>query len=503
MRGVGLYPVSRCAWGPPTLKKEGRMGVPKPHVESVDERRGTILVAEDESALRRALARTLRAKGHEVIEATSGRHALELLDRNDVDVLLSDIEMPAMHGVDLLRMAHEKRPDVPVVLMTGLPAMSSALQAIEHGAFDYLTKPLDVERFESSIARAIAAHRLAVANRHAVDSGVRAKAMRSGGRSLEGREQLAPGEILADRYRILGTIGCGGMGTVYAAERQDLARMPVAIKVLHPELAKRKDATIRFRREAEVVASLHHPNIVNVLDFESSEDDLTFLVMELLRGDTLTQAIAHDPPFSAERAAFVAAQVLSALGAAHAAKIVHRDLKPDNVFLTTMSNIGDLVKVLDFGIAKLQTEATDTKLTQTGTVLGTPAYMAPEYARGEPAGALGDIYAVGCVTYEMLAKEPPFTGVNYNALLFAILDKTPTSLLELRPDLPPELVAVVETAIAKDPARRFQTAEAMRDALAPWLAPASSGSIRPVDSRRIENAPTETAPPSLPPSSRK
>ncbi len=469
------------------------MGVRRPRVEAVDEGRGTILLAEDESTLRRALARTLRAKGHEVIEATSGRHALELLDHNDVDVLVSDIGMPAMHGVELLRLAHEKRPDVPVVLMTGLPAMSTALQAVAHGAFDYLTKPLDVERFESSIERAIVAHREAVATRHALGSGVCAKAMPSGGRSLEGREQLAAGEILAGRYRILGALGSGGMGTVYAAERQDLADMPVAIKVLHPELAKRKDATVRFRREADVVASLHHPNIVNVLDFVAAEDDLTFLVMELLRGDTLTQAIAHDPPFSAERAAFVAAQVLSALAAAHAAKIVHRDLKPDNVFLTTMSNIGDLVKVVDFGIAKLQTDDIDTKLTQTGTVLGTPAYMAPEYARGEAAGALGDIYAVGCVMYEMLTKEPPFTGANYNALLFAILDKTPTSLLELRPDLPAELVVVVETAMARDPAKRFQTAEAMREALSPWLAPPSSGSIRPVDSRRIENAPTETA----------
>ncbi|HEX7665248.1 MAG TPA: protein kinase, partial [Polyangiaceae bacterium] len=381
--------------------------------------------------------------------------------------------------------------------------MSTAQRAVEHGAFDYLTKPLDPERFETSIARAVVAHRAAVAKRHALDSGVRAKAIRSGGRSLEGREQLAPGEILAGRYRILGTLGAGGMGTVYAAERQDLARMPVALKVLHPELAKRKDATLRFRREAEVVASLHHPNIVNVLDFESIEDDVTFLVMELLRGDTLSAAIAHDPPFSAERASFIVAQVLSALAAAHATRIVHRDLKPDNVYLTTMSNIGDLVKVLDFGIAKLQTEPIDTKLTQTGTILGTPAYMAPEYARGEAAGVLGDIYAVGCVLYEMLAKEPPFTGANYNALIFAILDKAPKPLAELRPDLPPELVAIVETAMAKDPKDRFQSADAMQEALTPWLPPPSIPSMRPIDSRRIENAPTEVALPSTPPSARK
>jgi serine/threonine-protein kinase len=231
---------------------------------------------------------------------------------------------------------------------------------------------------------------------------------------------------------------------------------------------------MRFRREAETVAAIDHPNIVRILDFQTPPGEPAFLVMERLQGEPLGDALAKDGQFTAERTSFIASQVLSALSAAHAANVVHRDLKPDNVFLITMSGLRDIVKLLDFGVAKLMNARKNEKLTQTGSVLGTPAYMAPEQARGAAVDHRSDLYAVGCMMYEALAGAPPFAAENYNALLFEIQKAVPTPLEVLRPDVDPALIAIVNRAMAKNPAERYQTAEAMESALVLWVAPNSA-----------------------------
>jgi len=184
-----------------------------------------------------------------------------------------------------------------------------------------------------------------------------------------------------------------------------------------------------------------------------------------------------DGPFTQRRAAFVGSQVLAALAAAHRSKVVHRDLKPDNVFLTALAGLEDIVKLLDFGIAKLLETPLEQKLTQTGAILGTPAYMAPEVARGADIDARVDIYAAGCILYEALTGHAPFESDNYNALLFAINHSDPPSLAELRPELDPAFTKVIMTAMAKDPNARFQTADAMIRALSRWAS--SNPSHRP------------------------
>jgi serine/threonine-protein kinase len=249
--------------------------------------------------------------------------------------------------------------------------------------------------------------------------------------------------------------------------------MRVAVKILHPSVGARADLVMRFRREAETIAALDHPNIVRIFDFQTPEGEPAFLVMERLHGEPLGDTIVKEGQFTAERAAFVASQVLSALSAAHAANVVHRDLKPDNVFLINMSGLRDIVKLLDFGVAKLMNAPTDDKLTQTGSVLGTPAYMSPEQARGAGVDHRSDLYAVGCLMYEVLTGGAPFVAENYNALLFEIQKGVPTPLEVLRPDLDPALVSVITRAMAKNPSERFQTADAMENALSSWLAPAS------------------------------
>ncbi len=259
------------------------------------------------------------------------------------------------------------------------------------------------------------------------------------------------------------------MGTVYNAIQEGLGRR-VAVKLLDPRLAEDRDQLERFRREAEVVASLGHPNIVQVTDFHYPDEvnRQPFLVMELLRGESLGACIARQSPLPFGRVAFIAAQVLSALTAAHRAGVVHRDIKPDNVFLLADAAVPDTVKVLDFGIAKMSVEG-QAKLTGTGAMLGTPAFMAPEQARGAvDVDARADLYAVGAMMYQALTGKLPHEAPSVPALLFAIVEKSPASLREARPDVPAELVAIVERAMAKDRNARFADADEMRRALAPW-----------------------------------
>jgi serine/threonine-protein kinase len=279
------------------------------------------------------------------------------------------------------------------------------------------------------------------------------------------------------------------MGAVYEATREDLGQMRVAVKILHASLASDALLLARFRREAETVGQINHPNIVRILDFCAEPDEPAYLVMELLDGVSLRQAFGRHSDFSVERIVFIVSQILAALAAVHRAQVIHRDIKPENVLLTCMSGLGDIVKLLDFGVAKQLGGIPGSTLTQTGTVLGTPTYMAPEHARGAAIDRRSDLYAVGAILYEALAGRPPFVGDNYNALLFAIQQGTPTPLATLRPDLDPALIQVIQRAMATDPDARFQSAEEMAEALGPWLtleAPSST----PPDSAAVAFAPT-------------
>jgi serine/threonine-protein kinase len=281
-------------------------------------------------------------------------------------------------------------------------------------------------------------------------------------------DEIAPGTLIANRYRVARKLGAGGMGAVYEAVQEGLGRK-VALKVLLPAYAENPEAVARFQREAQAAASLGHPNIVTVTDF-GSDAGVVFLVMEFLAGASLAQVIERERSLTQGRAAWIASQVLSALAVAHHAGIVHRDMKPDNVFLTEVSGVRDVVKVLDFGIARFtEQHGNSSKLTSTGAVLGTPAYMSPEQARGRAVDARTDLYSVGVMLYEMLTGALPFQATNYHALLFAILEETPPALAALRQDLHPGLIAAVERAMARDIGTRFQTADELRAALAPFV----------------------------------
>jgi serine/threonine-protein kinase len=270
-----------------------------------------------------------------------------------------------------------------------------------------------------------------------------------------GDEESRP-RLLVARYELGDRLGHGGMGEVWAATDRRLGR-DVAVKQLRVDLAEQPVARRRFETEARAAAGLTHPNIVTVYDC-GEDEGRPFLVMERLPGRTLADEIVLGP-LALERAVEVSCAVLSALSAAHEANIIHRDIKPGNVLLTDTG----MAKVSDFGIAKTAEGST---ATVTGELLATPAYLAPERIRGEPASPASDLYAVGVLLYESLSGTRPFQGDTPIAVLDAVARGGATPLASIRSDLPVAVLAVVERAMATDPGARFSSAAEMAAALA-------------------------------------
>ena len=267
----------------------------------------------------------------------------------------------------------------------------------------------------------------------------------------EGEEADLAGHHVG-RYRLLREIGGGGMGTVYEAEDTQLGRR-VAVKLLPPEYSRDRRAKERFLREARAAAAVDHPNLCTVHDAGESEGRL-YIVLSYYEGETLRDRIRRGPLPMAE-AREIAIQVARGLARAHEAGIVHRDIKPANVMLPRRGE----AKILDFGIARLQGD--EVSLTRTGASWGTPAYMSPEQARGEPVDARADVWSLGVMLYEMIAGRRPFGGDSIEALVSSILTQEPAPLESLRPDVLPELARVVELALVKEPAERYASAAEM------------------------------------------
>ena len=425
----------------------------------------TVVVVDDDAALRHALSRILSSAEFVVLEASTGEDAAKMVARSHVDVVLSDVRMPDMGGLQLLERLRSSDECVSVLLISGAPDLETALQAVELGALGYLRKPIEAPALIQAVERAAS---IAKKKR---DDAATLQSLRTGERwdSAMPLSGSWTGTLLGGRYKVGEQLGAGGMGVVYEATRTDLADMIVAVKILRSDLQQNPDILARFRREAETVARLSHQNIVRVIDYGTSTEGPSYIVMERLRGRSLGALIAQEGPLPVGRTTFIAAQTLFALEEAHAAEIVHRDLKPENIFLTSVSGVKDIVRVLDFGVAKVVEADASLKLTRTGALMGTPLYLAPEQARGDAADERSDLYSVGSMMYEALSGQTPFTATNYNALLTQIQNQSPEPLGHLRPDLPLDLLAVVDRSLKKDPAQRFQSAREMIDALKPWL----------------------------------
>jgi tRNA A-37 threonylcarbamoyl transferase component Bud32 len=274
------------------------------------------------------------------------------------------------------------------------------------------------------------------------------------------RIELAPGALIAGKYRVREVLGRGGFAVVYAAEHVSLGR-ELALKVLHRDDTTHAVLLERFAREMRISALMRHPHVLEVYDAGELEDGSPFLVMEKISGRTLQQQLDAERRLAIDDALELGTQLAWALAALGERGIVHRDIKPENLMLARKPDGALHLKLVDFGISLVRQEPVDSRLTQRGTLLGTPHYMAPEQLRSQVLDARIDLYAAGVVLYQALTGHLPYNGDDLSSLTLNVLNGQARSVRELRPDCPHGLARVIERALARDPEDRYPDAAAL------------------------------------------
>ena len=426
-----------------------------------------ILVAEDDDANRTMLRLYLEKKGYQVTGVANGLEVLEALDQGPFDLLLLDWMMPVLSGIDALARLRQSHPDLPVIMLTAVGGTTDVVGALELGADDYVTKPYE---FPVLIAR--------------IEARLRRRDKPEAPVPIKGAGELAPGLVIDDRYELVEQIGAGSFGVVFRARHVNL-ETEVAVKILRTvtgggtELmspidsrgrpqgkAISAESTEEFRREGVRACRVQHPNAVRVFDFGTLPFGPAYLIMELLRGQTLDDELRLSGRLSVHRAVEVLIPVCHALAAAHDQHVIHRDIKPQNIFLHQTGS-SEVVKVLDFGVAKL----TDTGEAATrDAIAGSPAYMAPERLRGRPYDGRSDVYAVGITLYELITGRVPFRTDNSDIMAVALMQlrDEPVPPSQVEPSLPATLDARVLELLVKEPSKRptaLQTVERLQDLL--------------------------------------
>lgn len=273
------------------------------------------------------------------------------------------------------------------------------------------------------------------------------------------KDRFDVGEVIDGRYRVLASLAAGGMGEVFKVEHISLGKQ-FALKVMLSGLKANADLVERFKLEAMAASRIGHPNIVSVSDLGQTPDGVLYFVMELLEGRTLTELLEREGAQSPKRTIEIGRQIAEALAAAHRHQIVHRDLKPDNVMLIERAGADEALKVLDFGIARVERKTGSA--TSVGQVLGTPAYMSPEQARGLAVDARSDIYSLGLILHELLTGAPTFTGDSAHMVMLRQVQGRPPRLPS---SVPPPLAALVDAMLRKEPGERPQSMAAVIEAL--------------------------------------
>ncbi|MDQ3083007.1 MAG: protein kinase, partial [Gemmatimonadota bacterium] len=481
-----------------------------------DECKGRILVVDDVEDNRAVLTRHLKRQGYEVDPAVDGLQALEMAARGAYDLILLDVRMPGIDGYEVLERIKTEPAlrDIPVVMISAADELTIIAACIEAGAEDFLSKPFDPVILRARISASIEKKRLrnmevdylrqvdcVVEAAHAVErgqyspgvlaevarrddavgrlarvfdsmaAGIRVREERlneqvsnlrreidDAKQGVPGEESpdldagtLIPGELFAERYQITRVVGRGGMGTVYKATDNELDE-EIAIKLLRSE-AMSSDPTMaeRFKSEIRLARRISHRNVVRTHDFGETLGSY-YVTMEYVEGITLRDLIDMRKRLSPSSTLGIARQLAASLAIAHEVGVIHRDIKPQNLLL----DAAGVLKVMDFGIARLA-ERTST-VTQTGMVVGTPAYMAPEQLLAETVDARSDLYSAGIVLYECLTGGLPFVAGSPIALIAKVLHTVPVPPAAVVPETPAALSSLVVRLISKEAAERPQTA---------------------------------------------
>ncbi|HEX7580591.1 MAG TPA: response regulator [Thermoanaerobaculia bacterium] len=429
-----------------------------------------ILIVDDNPSNLTLLAGILRARGHKVRWATSGRRALSAVKAEAPDLLMLDISMPEMDGYEVCveLKSNSATRHIPVIFISALDDALDKVRAFQVGGVDYVTKPFQAEEVVArvdnqlriwSLQRELERQNteLTRKNRELLDARTESRM------TFSALAEALTGGVIADKYRVEEMIGAGGFGAVYRATDLLLER-EVAVKVLRPLAGDEAAAGIkRFRREGISTCRVQHPNAVTVFDFGVSKEGIQYLAMELLKGRSVEAELKEEGVLSVARCARVVVPVCRVLAAAHAAGVVHRDVKPANIFLHESAE-GEVVKVLDFGIATLCDTvwpAERETITKAGQVVGSVLYMAPERLYGLPCDGRADVYSLGVLVQQLLTGQLPFTAPPESPEQLIVMHMTmaPVPLRTLDPTIPAAVEELVLAALEKSPERRPTAAE--------------------------------------------
>jgi CheY-like chemotaxis protein len=423
---------------------------------------GSILVVDDNPNNVSLLAEILRGAGYQVRVALSGAKALSMMATQPPDLVMLDINMPELDGYEVCRRlkAGEATRAVPVIFISALDDVLDKVAAFDAGGVDYVTKPFEAAEVLARARSQLELSRLRLElERSNADLRRRnedlLRAMRRTEQAFLTLSEVLPGTVLDGTYRLDKKIGEGGFGAVFRAQHLGLRRA-VAVKVLRPSESHQ---LARFKLEGIAACRVGHPNAVEVMHFGFSAEGIAYLVMELLNGRNLADVLHDRGKLPPAYCLSILATVCAVLQEAHGHGILHRDIKPANIFLHQTEQGEQVVKVLDFGIAKLLDDDVTgefNELTHTGIYVGTPEYMAPERFLEDVYDGSADVYSVGVMAYRMLSGERPIVprpgGAIVGGLSYALT--APRPLRDANPKLSKELERVVMSALAKEPTER-------------------------------------------------
>ncbi|MCO5169200.1 MAG: protein kinase [Planctomycetes bacterium] len=442
-----------------------------------------IVLVEDSEVVRRFAQQLLVRKGFHVVEFPDGAAALDQVLRDPPALVISDIQMPHMDGLELTRRLRERydKRRLPVVLVSVLSEEENIVAGFEAGANDYLIKPYRTAELMAKVSVLLREGEfLRRETEPTLPPEEEAPAAPAATAAAEAPPPAPPSELPSDetavrgflpqasphyffdQYVVTGEYGRGGMGTVYRAMRRD-DQTPVALKVLAPRLSENRTAIARFLREIRVLSSLETEHVVRVLD-HGYDAGRYFLVMEAVEGDALDRIVLRDGPLPEAETARIFWQVCRALQDLADQGLVHRDVKPANVIRRASDG---LVKLVDFGLAKYEHEAST--LTETGYALGTSYYVAPEVIEGAKADPRSDLFAVGVSMFETLTGRRPFPGVVPYQIFKRIVSGPTPDATQFRAGLSPGLLRVLGRLLERDPAARYQRGEEVERDLKAWL----------------------------------
>jgi CheY-like chemotaxis protein/tRNA A-37 threonylcarbamoyl transferase component Bud32 len=396
-----------------------------------------VLVVEDEAQLRNLLAAVLSSEGYNIDIAGSADEALPLVEKTDYNLILSDVMMPGISGMEFLERVKSIRPNTEFIIMTGYPKVDAAVQAIKIGAFDYISKPFELAEIRERVGAGIEYGRRPIDATVINDNSTR---------------------YLAG-YSIIRTLGEGSMGIVFLAERiVNNKPKRFAMKIIKNHSTSGKNESVeRFFKEAKTAGQLNHPNIIRVLEHGyAREENIPYLVMEYFDGQTLKKVVQSKVKLDLKAKVNIILQIARAIDVSHKHKIIHRDIKPDNIMITEDGH----AKLADFGIAQLP----DSEQTNVMKIIGTPYYLAPEGYNSPKVGSQADIYSLGTVAYELWLGSRPFDAETISALGFKVQTENPIEPLKIDKNFPANLQPILEKMMMKETKDRYRTgAEVVRD----------------------------------------